>query len=94
MPAKRTKKTKTKFEIEAPSAQSVYLVGEFTGWEADAIKLKKSRNGTWKATVSLPSGAHQYRFMVDGEWQDDPNAPARTTNPFGTENCVREVNQA
>jgi len=93
MPAKRIKKSKTTFEIQAPDAQSVYLAGEFTGWEADAIKLKKGRNGSWKTTVPLPAGCHQYRFMVDGEWRDDPAATERIVNAFGTTNCVRAVQQ-
>lgn len=93
MPAKRTRKTKAIFQIEAPDARSVYLAGEFTGWEADAIQLKKGRNGNWKATVSLPAGAYQYRFMIDGEWSDDPLATQRIDNPFGTENCVCDVSQ-
>ena len=93
MPAKRTKNNKATFQIDAPDAHAVYLAGEFTGWEADAIKLKKLKNGTWKTTVALPIGRHQYRFMVDGEWRDDPAATERIINEFGTENCVRAIQQ-
>jgi len=25
-------------------------------------------------TVELKPGTHHYRFLVDGEWRDDPNA--------------------
>ena len=94
MPAKKTKNTKATFQIEAPDAKSVYLAGEFTGWEADPIKLKKARNGKWQTSVALPTGSHQYRFMVDGEWRDDPTATERIVNEFGTQNCVRAVGQA
>lgn len=94
MPAKRTKNNKATFQIKAPEAHHVYLAGEFTGWETDPIKLKKSKNGTWKTTVALPAGTHQYRFMVDGEWRDDPAATERIVNSFGTQNCIRAVHQA
>jgi 1,4-alpha-glucan branching enzyme len=93
MPAKRTKLAKAIFQIEAPDARDVHLVGEFTGWEAGAIKLKKSKNGNWKATVALPAGTHQYRFMVDGKWCDDPSATERIINAFGTQNCIGAVGQ-
>lgn len=94
MPAKRIKKTKSKFEIEAPDAESVLLVGEFTDWETGAITLKKNKSGKWKTSVSLAEGNHQYRFLVDGEWCDDPSATGHVPNPFGSQNCVRNVNSA
>ena len=34
---------------------------------------------------------HNYRFLVDGQWQDDPACTIRVANPFGSENMVREV---
>ncbi len=79
------------FELEAPQASTVLLAGDFTGWEKTPIALNKEGNGRWKATISLAPGTYQYRFMVDGNWTDDPQAPARVYNPFGTANCVREV---
>jgi hypothetical protein len=39
----------------------------------------------------LPPGAHHYRFLVDGEWRDDPECALRTPNPFGGENMTRQV---
>ncbi|MGK0200039.1 MAG: hypothetical protein ACI91J_003329 [Yoonia sp.] len=34
---------------------------------------------------------YEYRFMVDGEWVDDPACQQTRANGFGTENCVRRV---
>lgn len=79
------------FELDAPQAASVLLAGDFTGWQAEPIQLKKDRDGRWKITVSLAPGTYQYRFMVDGVWVDDPRAQARVANPFGSANCVRQV---
>jgi 1,4-alpha-glucan branching enzyme len=89
-PRGATKKKET-FELFAPEAESVELVGDFTNWEDNPVALKRSKDGTWKATVSLDSGTYEYRFKVDGEWQNDPDCQQRHTNPFGQENCVREV---
>ena len=41
--------------------------------------------------VAVPPGQHKYRFIVDGQWADDPKCDARKPNPFGGENCTRIV---
>jgi len=79
------------FSLEAPEAQAVHLVGSFTNWEQNPVKLKKQKSGLWKASVSLGPGSHEYRFVVDGNWVDDPSCCTRAPNPFGGENCVRIV---
>jgi 1,4-alpha-glucan branching enzyme len=95
---KAPRKKRVVFTLEAPEAQRVLVTGTFCDWQTDSCVLKKDRKGTWKATLSLPPGRHEYRFLVDGEWRDDPNCAERVTNPFGTENCilhlVRETAQA
>ena len=69
------------------------LAGDFTGWEQNPAPLKKQKSGLWKTTVPLEPGSHEYRFVVDGEWRDDPECFMRVKNPFGVENCVRMVDQ-
>ena len=88
--AKSLKKTET-FALEAAEAARVQLVGDFSEWEQQPINLKKQKNGVWKATIPLLPGPHEYRFLVDGQWQDDPQCAARVPNPFGASNCVRNV---
>ncbi|HEY0455764.1 MAG TPA: isoamylase early set domain-containing protein [Verrucomicrobiae bacterium] len=89
--AKAGKAKKETFSFESSNAESIMLVGDFTDWERNAVPLKRQKNGTWKATVTLEPGTYEYRFIVDGEWQDDPNCPTRRANSFGAMNCVREV---
>jgi hypothetical protein len=48
-------------------------------------------DGVWRATVKLEPGTHHYRFLVDGEWRDDPECTLRAPNPFGGENMTRQV---
>ena len=84
-------RNKEAFSLFAPEAESVELVGDFTNWEENPISLKRGKDGTWKTTLTLEPGAHEYRFKVDGEWRNDPDCPLRQTNPYGEENCVREV---
>ena len=91
MAASKSAKQKVSFAILDPEAQSVALVGDFTEWEAKAVQLKKQKNGQWKATVPLAPGSYEYRFLVDGQWRDDPQCQERRWNSFGSENCVRVV---
>ena len=89
--ATKAPKREAVFSYEAPEARSVLLAGDFTGWNQSPVTLKRQRSGVWKATVSLEPGAYEYRFLVDGEWQDDPICEDRRTNAFGTSNCVRAI---
>jgi 1,4-alpha-glucan branching enzyme len=87
-------KTKVVFTYEAPHAKSVSVAGCFTGWTDQPVTLKQLKSGVWKATVSLETGRYEYRYLVDGQWCDDPAATQRAPNPHGTENCIREVGGA
>src|SRR5262245_16716495 len=80
-----------KFSLTAPGASSVMLVGDFTHWQKSPISLLKQPDGTWTVTVPLQPGEHRYRFLVDGEWRDDPECRVRVPNPFGSHDAVVRV---
>jgi 1,4-alpha-glucan branching enzyme len=80
-----------KLSYHMPDAQSVSVAGEFCDWQADRYPLKRDRKGLWIAKITLPPGRYEYRFVVDGEWLNDPNCAERTPNQFGGENCVLRV---
>lgn len=82
---------KVEFSVEAPAAASVKLAADFTGWEKHPVEMVHSAGGTWFTVVPLASGNYSYRFIVDGEWRDDPRSSQRVPNPFGTENAVVQV---
>ena len=79
------------FSFTAPAAITVQLVGNFTHWQQQPINLRKGADGIWRATVELPPGEHQYRFLVDGQWHDDPECALHVPNPFGGQDAVRQV---
>ena len=91
MARKHIQKTQQTFSITAPDALTVMLVGDFTHWEEKPIHLKKAAGGVWSTTVDLPTGTHHYRFIVDGQWCDDPECTLRVPNPYGTQDSVRQV---
>jgi 1,4-alpha-glucan branching enzyme len=80
-----------KFSLVAPSATKVQLVGSFTHWQQKPITMHKDPEGVWETTVLLAPGAHPYRFIVDGQWQDDPGCSMHEPNPYGGQNALRRV---
>ena len=80
------------FSLLARRVKEVQLVGDFTHWEARPIIMDrmKPRSRTFGAVVDLPPGTYQYKFIVDGEWAEDPKAES-VPNDFGTRNSVITV---
>jgi len=88
---KSSAKSNRTFSFNASEALSVQLVGDFTHWQENPVNLKRQRGGIWKATVLLTPGTYQYRFLVDGQWRDDPECTVRVPNSFGGQNSVRQI---
>lgn len=82
---------KVQFESPAPEAQEVYLAGDFNNWDSSANPMKKDKKGIWKTALSLKPGRYEYRFLVDGNWENDPSCCNCVPNEFGSQNCVRIV---
>jgi 1,4-alpha-glucan branching enzyme len=87
-PARARAKAKTTFRLEAPQAAQVFIVGSFNEWDPIATPLKRDGEGTWSCALVIEPGEHEYRFMVDEVWCDDPDNMERRGNEFGTQNCV------
>ena len=82
---------KVQFKFPALEAQEVYLVGDFNNWDTSSNLMKKDKEGIWKTTLSLKPGRYEYRFFVDGCWENDPSCSNCIPNEFGSQNCVRIV---
>ena len=80
-----------RFSFSAPAALSVQLVGDFTHWKEQPIPLLKGADGIWRANVALKPGEHHYRFLVDGEWREDPECTLHVPNPYGSQDSVLQV---
>jgi 1,4-alpha-glucan branching enzyme len=89
--SKKQKSKKTEFSLLAPSAQSVFLSGNFNRWDLSSHLLKRDKNGMWKISLNLEPGQYENRFLVDGEWQNDPSCCDFVDNLFGTSNCIKIV---
>lgn len=65
-----------RFELRAPGAARVVLVGETTDWR-NGIALADAEDDRFVADVELPDGVYQYKLLVDDAWTLDA-ACART----------------
>lgn len=79
------------FEYFNPDAREVLVAGSFNDWQPQATAMSKQRRGKWSTQILLPPGQYEYRFVVDGQWEDDPMAARFVANSFGGLNCVVEV---
>jgi 1,4-alpha-glucan branching enzyme len=91
MARKKATKSAQTFSIHAPAASTVLLAGSFTHWQQDALPMTKTENGNWSITLPLAPGTYYYRFIVDGEWLDDPACTLHVDNPYGSRDNVRSV---
>jgi hypothetical protein len=64
------------FRLNAPQAKSVFLVGDFNGWNPTIDKLIRL-DGGYEIRLYLLPGRYRYRFLVDGVSMSDPDNPYR-----------------
>ena len=78
------------FKLRAPGAEEVILCGSFNNWETHSHHLKRDKKGVWRTYLSMEPGIYEYRFLVDGQWQNDPEADVMP-NAVGSQNCLQVV---
>ena len=74
-----------------PTAQEVCIAGSFNDWHPTVTPMIRLEDGKWAKELALPPGRYEYRFIVDGQWVDDPAATELIPNSFGTANAVLVV---
>lgn len=79
------------FSLEAPDAQNVFLAGDFNNWNAQDLALVQQDSGSWSLILALNPGSYEYKFIVDGNWVEDPDNPEKKSDPFGGSNSLVTV---
>lgn len=75
-----------RFQLEAPDASRVYVVGDWNNWSPAADPLEDSDgDGRWEAVIYLnPGYEYRYQFFIDErQWVADPGAPLKVYDDFG-----------
>ncbi|HEY7636181.1 MAG TPA: AAA family ATPase [Gemmatimonadales bacterium] len=75
------------FTVEAPQASRVQLAGEFNGWTPEGSEMEAVGH-VWKKTLKLAPGRYRYRYVIDGEWQPDPQNAIVEASPYGGQDSV------
>ncbi len=89
----KVKHQKIEFSFHAPQAKEVLLVGDFNQWNGEEHKMKNKKEGIWKIKIKLTPGTYEYKYVVDGSWQQDPKNDQKCLNSFGTYNSILTVRE-
>jgi chromosome partitioning protein len=77
------------------AASDVRIAGDFNGWVPDkgVRSLIESEGATrvWTKILQLPPGRYRYRYVVDGEWREDPDNPDVIADTPGGRNSLLVV---
>ncbi|MHC4715740.1 MAG: hypothetical protein ACYS5V_02115 [Planctomycetota bacterium] len=65
-----------------------FVAGDFTKWKP--VRMRK-RSDTFAVTVKLAPGSHHYKFILDDQWQTDPDNEHCAVSSVGTINSVATV---
>lgn len=72
------------FKVFAPAADSIEVLGSFTGWTARPIVLARDDQGWWRGVARLAPGDYDFQYRVDHErWMADFAAHGVKLNHFG-----------
>ncbi len=78
-----------------PAASDVRIAGDFNGWVPDkgvrSLVEQESGERVWTKILLLPPGRYAYRYVVDGEWREDPDNPDAVAAPGGGRSSVLVV---
>ena len=79
------------FRYKSDSAQTVLVAGSMNEWNIDASsencwKMEKGEDGifTYTTKAALEADTYKYKFVVNGDWINDPNNESR--EPSGDRN--------
>jgi 1,4-alpha-glucan branching enzyme len=89
----KTKQGVVKVTFELPArvqAREAAVVGEFNNWDPAATPMKRKKDGSFSAVVSLARGKeYRFRYYLDGKrWENDPQPDRLVPNVFGTQDSL------
>jgi chromosome partitioning protein len=82
-------------EYRDPGVADVRIAGDFNGWVPDRGVLssthQEGETRVWRKVLRLAPGTYEYRYVVDGEWREDPANPDRIATAMGPPNSLLVV---
>ena len=74
-----------RFRVEDRAAERIELLGDFSGWEPQAM-VQDGQD--WVLEIPLASGTYHFGFLVDGEWFVPEGAPGQVSDDWGQMNAT------
>lgn len=78
---------------EDTTAESISVLGDWNGWNADEHLLTPRKDGSFSTTLSLEAGKrYRFRYLTSQQhWLNDDHADELVPNRFGGHDCVIAV---
>jgi 1,4-alpha-glucan branching enzyme len=77
------------FEFLGKAGSQVFVAGTFNNWSPTANPLKDNPDsGHFKTVLQVTAGMHEYKFVVNDEWIEDPKSAEHVQNIYGSLNSV------
>jgi predicted esterase len=77
------------FSYYSPGAKEIFLAGDFNGWKRRESPLVKGKDDVWRTVLKLePNRCYDYKYIVDGNWVNDPNNGDLSPDEAGGANSV------
>ncbi|PIE81992.1 MAG: glycoside hydrolase [Chloroflexi bacterium] len=92
--SKTGKKCRVTFKLPADvNAETAVLCGDFNEWNTDGTPMRKLKDGSFSATMSLDAGkAYRFRYFLDGtRWENDWEADEYLPNSHGEDDSIVNV---
>ena len=80
--------TSVEFKLAAPTAQEVYIVGDFNNWQKRKEYTMVRKDEAWQKKLSLTRGKYHYKFVIDNLWVHDNSNPVKSADSFGGYNSL------
>jgi chromosome partitioning protein len=75
------------------AARDVQIAGDFNDWTPDRGVITRTVGDDVEKILMLAPGIYQYRYIVDGVWQEDPSNPEQVPNFSGGFNSILHVEE-
>ncbi|RPJ46403.1 MAG: hypothetical protein EHM19_04220 [Candidatus Latescibacterota bacterium] len=77
------------FRLQAPGVRRVQVAGRFNDWNPSLGEMRQDPiSGVWSVRVRVSPGSYQYRYVIDGEWIEDPANERHEFGETGFRNSV------
>ncbi len=78
-----------------PVATDVRIAGDFNNWVPDkgvrSLIEADGQTRVWTKVLHLSPGTYRYRYVVDGEWREDPENPRSKNGEAGVRDSLLVV---